>query len=235
MTKPKGRRQPTGGAVGRPSKSDKRAKTAAARGALAQDRLKAELEQQRAAFAAERAEMAQREQALRAKEAAVAKKEQEMARAAAQREKREQLEVERVQAAAAAAAEKVAQSLDYIDTSVQEVKPKKGEVWAQSQSRMVLMLLFDLRKEGRSENEAVLQVARTFKIGHDKVRRINNHWWDHRQFYETTAAGRGKTAKKDDGRRRLTEAQDDQLSRVHRRRVEGPSSSLSPHGGRIDA
>ncbi|CAB1121123.1 unnamed protein product [Ectocarpus sp. CCAP 1310/34] len=56
-----------------------------------------------------------------------------------------------------------------------------------------------------------VQVARTFKIGHDKVRRINNHWWDHRQLYETTAVGRGKTAKKDDGRRRLTEVQEDQL------------------------
>ncbi|CAM9976181.1 unnamed protein product [Ectocarpus sp. 8 AP-2014] len=211
MAKPKGRRQPTGGAVGRPSKADKRAKTAAARDALAQDRLQAELEQQRAALAADRAEIAQREQALRAKEASFAKKEQGMARAAAQREKREQQEVERVQAAAAAAAEKVAQGLDYMDTSVHEVKPKKGEVWTQLQSRMVLMLLFDLRKEGCSENEAVLQVARTFKIGHDKVRRINNHWWDHRQLYETTAAGRGKTAKKDDGRRRLTEAQEDQL------------------------
>ncbi|CAB1107444.1 unnamed protein product [Ectocarpus sp. CCAP 1310/34] len=83
-----------------------------------------------------------------------------MARAAAQREKREQQEVERVQAAAAAAAaKKVAQGLDYMDTSVHEVKPKKGEVWTQLQSRMVLMLLFDLRKEGCSENEAVLQVS----------------------------------------------------------------------------
>ncbi|CAM9586852.1 unnamed protein product [Ectocarpus sp. 6 AP-2014] len=234
MTKPKGRNQPTGGVGGRPSNAKKRAKTAAARGALAQDRLQAELEQQRAALAADRAEMAQREQALRAKEAAVAKKEQEMARAAAQREKRERQEVERVQAADAAAAEKVVQSLDYIDTSVQEVKPKKGEVWAQLQSRMVLMLLFDLRKEGRSENKAVLQVASTFKIGHDKVRRINNHWWDHRQLYETTAEGRGKTAKKDDGRRRPTEAQEDQPSRVHRRRAQSPSSNLSPHGGRMD-
>ncbi|CAB1121124.1 unnamed protein product [Ectocarpus sp. CCAP 1310/34] len=163
MAKPKGRRQPTGGVVGRPSKSDKRAKTAAARGPLAQERLQAELEQQRAALAADRAEMAQREQALRAKEAAFAKKEQEMARAAAQREKREQQEVERVQAAAAAAAEKVAQGLDYMDTSVHEVKPKKGEVWTQLQSRMVLMLLFDLRKEGCSENEAVLQADVFFK------------------------------------------------------------------------
>ncbi|CAB1110952.1 unnamed protein product [Ectocarpus sp. CCAP 1310/34] len=162
MAKPKGRRQPTGGVVGRPSKSDKRAKTAAARGALAQERLQAELEQQRAALAADRAEMAQREQALRAKEAAFAKKEQEMARAAAQREKCEQQEVERVQAAAAAAAEKVAQGLDYMDTSVHEVKPKKGEVWTQLQSRMVLMLLFDLRKEGCSENEAVLQDTSQF-------------------------------------------------------------------------
>ncbi|CAB1111045.1 unnamed protein product [Ectocarpus sp. CCAP 1310/34] len=56
-----------------------------------------------------------------------------------------------------------------------------------------------------------VQVARTFKIGHDKVRRINNHWWDRRQLYETTAVGRGKTAKKDDRRRRLTKAQEDQL------------------------
>ncbi|CAB1110903.1 unnamed protein product [Ectocarpus sp. CCAP 1310/34] len=79
-----------------------------------------------------------------------------------------------------------------MDTSVHEVKPKKGEVWTQLQSRMVLMLLFDLRKEGRYENEAVLQVARTFKIGHDKVRRIINHWWDHRQLYETTADRRGR-------------------------------------------
>ncbi|CAB1099535.1 unnamed protein product [Ectocarpus sp. CCAP 1310/34] len=157
MAKPKGRRQPTGGAVGSPSKSDKRVKTAAARGASAQDKHQAELEQQRAALAADRAEMVQRQQALRAKEAVVDKKEQEMARAAAQRENREQQEVERVQAAAAASAEKVAQSLDYIDTSVQEVKPKKGEVWAQPQSRMILMLLFNLRKEGRSENKAVLK------------------------------------------------------------------------------
>ncbi|CAB1109067.1 unnamed protein product [Ectocarpus sp. CCAP 1310/34] len=146
MAKPKGRRQPTGDAVGRPSKSDKRAKTAAARGSLAQNRLQAELEQQRAALAADRAEMAQREQALRAKEAAFAKKEQEVARAAAQREKREQQEVERVQAAAAAGAEKV--------------KPKKGELWTQLLSRMVLMLLFDLRKEVCSENEAVLQTSK---------------------------------------------------------------------------
>ncbi|CAB1104574.1 unnamed protein product [Ectocarpus sp. CCAP 1310/34] len=134
IAKPKGRRQPTGGAVGRPSKSDKRAKNCTAG---------------KAAWTT--------------------------------------------------------------DTSVHEVKSEKGEVRTHLQSRIVLMLLFDLRKEGCSENEVVLQVARTFKIGHDKVRRINNHWWDHRQLYETTAAGRGKTAKKDDGRRRLTKAQEDQL------------------------
>ncbi|CAB1100446.1 unnamed protein product [Ectocarpus sp. CCAP 1310/34] len=151
--------------------------------------------------AAPAAEMAPREQALRAKEqalrakeAAFAKKEEAAARAATQREKREQEEDERVEAAAVNAAEKVVQDLDYIDTSGHEVKPKKGEVWTQLQSRMVLMLLFNLRK-----------------IGHDKVRRVNNHWWDHRQLYETTAAGRGNTVKEDDGRRRLAEVQADKL------------------------
>ncbi|CBN75656.1 hypothetical protein Esi_0151_0059 [Ectocarpus siliculosus] len=240
MTKPKGRNKPTGGVGGRETKATKRAKTAAARDALALDRRSAKLEQERAALVAEMAQREQalraKEQALRAKEAAFAKKEEAAARAAAQREKREQEEVERVEAAAAAAAEKVAQDhLDYIDTSVHEVKPKKGEVWTQLQSRMVLMLLFDLRKDGRSENEAVLQVARTFKIGHDKVRRINNHWWDHRQLYETTAAGRAKTAKEDDGRTPPHRSTSRSTSRVHQRRAQGRSSSLSPHGGRMDA
>ncbi|CAB1103515.1 unnamed protein product [Ectocarpus sp. CCAP 1310/34] len=185
MTKPKGRNKPTGGVGGRETKAGERPKTAAARDALALDRCSAKLEQERAALASEMAQREQalraRVQALRAKEVAFAKKEEAAPRAAAQREKREQEEVERVEAAAACSAEKVAQDLDYMDTSVHEVKPKKGEV------------------------------ARTFKIGHDKVRRINNHWWDHRQLYETTAVGRGKTAKKDDGRRRLTKVQEDQL------------------------
>ena len=55
------------------------------------------------------------------------------------------------------------------------------------------------------------QVANTFKIGHEKVRLVNNHWWEHRELYETTAAGRGKTTKKDDRRRCLTEQQEEQL------------------------
>ncbi|CAB1108957.1 unnamed protein product [Ectocarpus sp. CCAP 1310/34] len=167
MTKPKGSNKPTGGVGGRETKARKRAKTAAARDALTLDRRSAKLEQERAALASE---MAQREQALRAKgqalrakEAAFANKEEAAARAAAQREKREQEEVERVEAAAAAAAEKVAQDLGL-----------HGHICAR----------------GRYENEAVLQVARTFKIGHDKER---------------------KTAKEDHGRRRLTEVQADQL------------------------
>ncbi|CAM9527114.1 unnamed protein product [Ectocarpus fasciculatus] len=70
---------------------------------------------------------------------------------------------------------------------------------------MILMLLFALEKEGRSENSAVLQAARIFKVGQEKVRRVSNHWWGHRQLYETNAKGRGKTTKVDDRRRRLTD------------------------------
>eukprot|EP00903_Cladosiphon_okamuranus_P015731 g14519.t1 len=49
------------------------------------------------------------------------------------------------------------------------------------------------------------------QIGHEKVRLVNNHWWERRELYETTSAGRGKTAKKDDRRRCLTEQQEEQL------------------------
>eukprot|EP00903_Cladosiphon_okamuranus_P021616 g19875.t1 len=66
---------------------------------------------------------------------------------------------------------------------------------------MISLLLISLREDGQSENEAILKMANTFKIGHEKVRLVNIHWWERRELYETTSAGRGKTAKKDDRRR----------------------------------
>eukprot|EP00903_Cladosiphon_okamuranus_P012038 g11303.t1 len=99
----------------------------------------------------------------------------------------------------------------YLEESEEQVKSKTGSTLCKTQSRMILLLLISLRKDGQSENEAILQVANTFKIGHEKVRLVNNHWWEHRELYETTAAGRGKTAKKDDRRRCLTEQQEEQL------------------------
>eukprot|EP00903_Cladosiphon_okamuranus_P013416 g12499.t1 len=60
-------------------------------------------------------------------------------------------------------------------------------------------------------DETKEQVANTLKIGHEKVRLVNNHWLERRELYETTSAGRGKTAMKDDRRRCLTEYQEEQL------------------------
>ena len=58
---------------------------------------------------------------------------------------------------------------------------------------------------------AVVQVSRTFKVGLEKVRQVNDHWWAHEQSYKTTGTVRGKVTKKDNRRRRLTQEQDHQL------------------------
>lgn len=133
----------------------KRAKTAETRTAGAVDRLKAQLDKQQTALAASISEVVEREQAVKAKDAAITKKEENIARATAKGEADEDRKTGKLSQ----------HSLDFIDTSEQELKPKTGEVLCKVQSGMILMLLFALRKEGRSENQTVLQVSTSIKFG----------------------------------------------------------------------
>ena len=50
-------------------------------------------------------------------------------------------------------------ALEFIDSSVDTLRPKTGEVASRHQSRMILMLYFDLVKGGSSENQAKDQVS----------------------------------------------------------------------------
>lgn len=158
--KTKGRRQPTGGHAGPPSREKKRAKTAAARTFADLDRSLADLDRERAALVAATAEVAERERAVKAKETAVAKKLQALERDAARREAAEQREQQGVERAAEAAMARLSRETSvYLQECEEQVKPKTGELLCKTQSRMILLLLIALRKEGRSENSAVLQVS----------------------------------------------------------------------------
>ena len=55
--------------------------------------------------------------------------------------------------------------ITFWEESVEELKPKTGETCDKTQSRMILMLLFDLQKDGLRENGAVLKVSTAVKIG----------------------------------------------------------------------
>lgn len=158
--KTKGRRQPTGGPAGTPSREKKRAKTAAARTFADLSRcLRTSIAREQRLWRAT-AEVVERERAVKAKETAVAKKIQALERAAEKREAAELRQQQSVKRAAAAATSQLSRETSmYIQESEQELKPKNGEVLSKGQSRMILLLLFDLRKEGSSENSAVLQVS----------------------------------------------------------------------------
>ena len=59
---------------------------------------------------------------------------------------------------------------------------------------------------------AVFNLSRTLKVGLDKVMKVNNHWWEHKQPYKTTGDVRGqKVTKKDNRRRHLTQEPEDPL------------------------
>ncbi|CAB1120440.1 unnamed protein product [Ectocarpus sp. CCAP 1310/34] len=73
------------------------------------------------------------------------------------------------------------------------------------------MLYFDLVKGGSSENHAKEQVAKTLRIGTDKVLAVRTLWYDKQELYETNGKGRGKATSVDDGRRVITKEQEDGL------------------------
>lgn len=50
-------------------------------------------------------------------------------------------------------------ALEFINNSMDNLKPKTGEVTSRHQSRIILMLYFDLVKGGSSENQAKDQVS----------------------------------------------------------------------------
>lgn len=180
MTPSKGTRKPIGDAVEHPQGSQnssgercadspfntrKGAKTGVARDAQALDRLRADLEKHQAALAAARAEVAEREQAIKAREAAIAETEGDMAPLQSRKRMNSESKSASKPPLKSRRGSFLKKSLDFVDKSVQEVKPKTGEVLCKVQSKMILMLLSALRKEGRSENLAVLQVSTAVKIG----------------------------------------------------------------------
>ncbi|CAB1111725.1 unnamed protein product [Ectocarpus sp. CCAP 1310/34] len=163
MTRRKGRacardtQSPCRTPVGRPRRETKRAKTAAARSYADLDRSRADLERQRAELEAAAAKVAERERAVQAKEAAITRKEQRDAAKLEAAQRREQESVER--AAAAAVTRLSPKTSLYLEESEERVKPKTGSTLCKTQSRMILLLLISLRKDGQSENEAILRVS----------------------------------------------------------------------------
>ncbi|CAB1109152.1 unnamed protein product [Ectocarpus sp. CCAP 1310/34] len=55
------------------------------------------------------------------------------------------------------------------------------------------------------------QVAKTLRIGTDKVLAVRTLWYDKQELYETNGKGRGKATSVDDGRRVITKEQEDGL------------------------
>ncbi|CAM9667810.1 unnamed protein product [Ectocarpus fasciculatus] len=85
-------------------------------------------------------------------------------------------------------------ALEFLEDSVESLRPKTGELTTPYQSRMILLLYFDLLKGGSSENKAKDQVAKTFRIGTDKVLAVRTLWYEKQELYQTTGKGRGKAA-----------------------------------------
>lgn len=90
-----------------------------------------------------------------------AKRACDIEKAEALQQKHEQREQEVVSKAAAggAAANLIVIAHKFIDYSVGILKPKTGEITTPHQSRIILMLYFDLVKEGSTENQAKEQVS----------------------------------------------------------------------------
>ncbi|CAB1120820.1 unnamed protein product [Ectocarpus sp. CCAP 1310/34] len=164
MTK-RGRRVPTVGTNGRPPKAIKGANAAAVRNAKAMNKLLDDMEKREAATAAAEAALAAKEEEVKAMKASVARDQEKLARDIArsdalqqQRERREQDRVSKVAEAATSKLPPLA--LKFVEDSVQSLRPKTGELTTLQQSRMILMLYFDLVKGGSSENHAKEQVFR---------------------------------------------------------------------------
>lgn len=154
-----GRKVGHGGIPGRAHKVAKGLIAAVARSQRAINAQLDELEQQQAAVASGKAAQQQQQEALNAHVASIAKREKKLARDIETTEARQQKRAQREQdlvskAAAAAIAKQPALSLQFIDDSVEKLKPKTGEIATQHQSRIILMLYFDLVKVGCTENQA---------------------------------------------------------------------------------
>ena len=134
-----------GGSRGRPSKVHKTSQTAAVRDML---KRKAELGASIAAHAQFEAELKERM-------AAFATKEKEQM----------QRDCERLRDDRRKDIYRTDERITFWEESVEELKPKTGETCDKTQSRMILMLLFDLQKDGLRENGAVLKVSTAVKIG----------------------------------------------------------------------
>lgn len=150
MTK-RGRRVATGGPIGRPPKGAKGANAAVARSAKAA-RKQTTLETEAACAEAE-ATLAVRKEEPNAKKAALAER---LAKLEAIKQAREQGRC--VGMAGDASSKLSPAALEFLEDSVESLRPKTGELTTPHQSRMILLLYFDLLKGGSSENKAKDQV-----------------------------------------------------------------------------
>ncbi|CAM9933745.1 unnamed protein product [Ectocarpus sp. 6 AP-2014] len=185
MTK-HGRRVATGGPTGHPPKTVKGANATVARIAKAVRRLE-EIEKREAACAEAEATLAARKEELNAMEAALAKR---LATLEALEQAREQGRVSNADASSKLSPV----ALEFLEDSVESLRPKTGELTTPHESRIILMLYFDLVKRGSSENKAKDQVAKTFRIGTAKVLAVCTLWYDKQELYQTTGKGRGKAS-----------------------------------------
>ncbi|CAM9579790.1 unnamed protein product [Ascophyllum nodosum] len=210
MPAKKERRMPTGGAVERPAKELKKAKTASARTPKNIARQQQQLEAQKSQLALREAAVEAREKAVQAAEVAIATREAADKRAAGKRQENEQQQQQQQQqrdktqkeAQDTQQTETLKVKTDFIKESVEKLKPKSGEILTQAQSRIILVMLFDLQGKGISQNQAIIQVADTLKVGRRKLFRVYNHWWHEGKLLETTGTGRGKAISDSDGRRK---------------------------------
>ncbi|CAB1108449.1 unnamed protein product [Ectocarpus sp. CCAP 1310/34] len=186
----RGRRVPTGGTSGRPPKAIKGANAAAARNAKAMNKLLDDMEKREAGVAAAETALAAKEEEVKAMKASVPRDREKLARDIARsdllQQQRERREQDRVSKAAEAATSKrpPLALMTFVEDSVQSLRPKTGELTTLQQSRMILMLFFDLVKGGSSENHAKQQVAKTLRIGTDKVLAVRTLWYDKQELYE---------------------------------------------------
>lgn len=131
----RGRFKATGGTNGRPPKAAKGANAAVARSQMLINKQLDVLETEKAAVAAQ-------QQEVEATKASIAKREENLARDIANwealQQKKEQREHDRVaKAAEAAMSKRPALALEFINNSMDKLKPKTGEVTSWHQSRII--------------------------------------------------------------------------------------------------
>ena len=149
MTKRKGTRKPTGGAVGNHSSARKRAMIRPALDAIALKSLSIALER--------------REQQLKIEREAF-EEERRVMKAALDKQQGDLDEQNRLSREKNAAAEKprkpaeIARMESAVDT-VDKLAPRKGELLTSAESRVILMIYFTLVGDGISPNQAAIKVS----------------------------------------------------------------------------